>query len=187
MSSLIDRLCRFLEFLIAVGLAAMVILVFSNVVLRYGFNSSIVMSEEVSRWLFIWMTFLGALVAMHEHGHLGVDLVVSKLPRLGRKACLIVSHLIMLGIVLMLFVGGLEQTQINWDISAPTTGASMAIVHMSSVVFSVIATIILLNDLYRILTTHMSDHDLIMIQESEEADQLRQVLGEQSAVQDNKP
>lgn len=64
MTWVIDRLCRALEFLIAAGLAVMVVLVFGNVVLRYGFNSGITVSEEVSRWLFIWGTFLGAVVAL---------------------------------------------------------------------------------------------------------------------------
>ena len=37
----------------------MVVLVFGNVVLRYAFNSGLTMSEEVSRWLFVWLTFMG--------------------------------------------------------------------------------------------------------------------------------
>jgi hypothetical protein len=45
---------------IAACLAAMVVLVFGNVVLRYGFNSGIAVSEELSRWLFVWLTFMGA-------------------------------------------------------------------------------------------------------------------------------
>src|SRR2546423_2066887 len=44
----------------------MMILVFGNVVLRYALNSGITMSEEMSRWLFVWMTFLGAIVALKE-------------------------------------------------------------------------------------------------------------------------
>lgn len=80
MTRLIDWLCKGLEFLIAAALAIMVLLVFGNVVLRYGFNSGITVSEEVSRWLFIWGTFLGAVVALREHGHLGVDMVVGRLP-----------------------------------------------------------------------------------------------------------
>ena len=43
-------------------------------------TAGITVSEEVSRWLFIWMTFLGAVLALHEHGHLGVDMVVQALP-----------------------------------------------------------------------------------------------------------
>lgn len=37
----------------------MVVLVFTNVVLRYALNSGIAVSEELSRWLFVWLTFLG--------------------------------------------------------------------------------------------------------------------------------
>lgn len=44
----------------------MVVMVFGNVVLRYAFNSGIAISEEVSRWLFVWITFLGAIVAVRE-------------------------------------------------------------------------------------------------------------------------
>jgi hypothetical protein len=44
----------------------MVILVLGNVVLRYGFNLGITVSEEISRWLFVWLTFLGATLAMRD-------------------------------------------------------------------------------------------------------------------------
>ena len=64
MTKLIDGYCRLLEVLIAIALAVMVALVFGNVVLRYAFNSGITVSEEVSRWLFVWLTFLGAIVAL---------------------------------------------------------------------------------------------------------------------------
>ena len=77
MSRLIDGYCRALEYTIAALLAVMVVLVFGNVVLRYGLNSGITVSEEVSRWAFVWLTFLGALVALKEHAHLGSDMPVS--------------------------------------------------------------------------------------------------------------
>jgi hypothetical protein len=74
-----DLFFRLVEFLLVVMLSAMVIMVFGNVVLRYGFNDSIISSEELSRFLFIWITFLGAIVTLRENAHLGVDTVVRKL------------------------------------------------------------------------------------------------------------
>jgi TRAP-type transport system small permease protein len=174
----IDLACKALEFLIALGLALMVVLVFGNVVLRYGFNSGITLSEEVSRWLFIWGTFMGALLALREHGHLGVDMVVSRLPAWGKKVCLIASHLLMLFIVWLLFKGSLEQTKINWDVSAPTTGISMAIVYLVGCVFAVLAAPLLLMDLWRIVSGQLADDELVMIQESEETAQLQQILAD---------
>ena len=50
--------------IIVVSLALMVIMVFSNVVLRYVFNSGITATEELSRFLFLWLIFIGAIVAM---------------------------------------------------------------------------------------------------------------------------
>jgi TRAP-type C4-dicarboxylate transport system permease small subunit len=174
----LDKICTGIEALIALGLGVMVLLVFGNVVLRYGFNSGITLTEEVSRWLFIWGTFLGAVVALREHGHLGVDIMVSRLPPVGKKVCLIASHVLMLFIVCLLFKGGLDQTRLNWDVTAPTTGISMAVIHIPSMVFSVLAAVILLFDLWKILTGQLSDDELVMIQESEEAMQLKHVLAD---------
>ena len=75
MARILDLYCAFLKGVIALCLAVMVVLVFGNVVLRYGFNSGITISEELSRWLLVWLTFLGAIVAVREHTHLGVAAV----------------------------------------------------------------------------------------------------------------
>ena len=66
-------------------LALMVVMVFGNVVLRYGFNSGITVSEELSRWLFVWMTFLGAARRAPRHAHLGTDMLVARLPLAGQE------------------------------------------------------------------------------------------------------
>src|SRR5438046_4341623 len=93
---LIDQLCRVFGVLMVICLALMVAMVFGNVVLRYGFNSGITVSEELSRWLFVWMTFLGAVVAVRKHAHLGTDMLISRLPPAGKKACYVAAHLLML-------------------------------------------------------------------------------------------
>lgn len=173
------RACRAIEGLMAFILAVMVVLVFGNVLLRYGFNSGITVSEEVSRWLFIWITMLGALVGLRERTHLGVDMVVAKLPPLGKKICLAASYLIMLFILWLLFQGSVAQTRINWDVEAPVTGLSMAIVYSVGIFFSVCASLILLIDLYRLAAGKLSTQELVGIQESEEAGALAQVLGQQ--------
>ena len=131
MKSLIDGYCRFLEVLIALALAVMVVLVFGNVLLRYAFNSGITISEEVSRWLFVWLTFLGAIVALKEHGHLGSDMLVSRLPSGGKKLVLVLGHVLMLYITWLLFSGSLTQARINWDVEAPVTGAPVAIFYVT--------------------------------------------------------
>src|SRR3954464_15867496 len=104
MNRLIDVSCRLIETLLVILLALMVVLVFGNVVLRYALNSGITVSEELSRWLFVWLTFLGAIVAVREHAHLGVDALVRRLPPAGRRACLVVSLALMLYATWLLLV-----------------------------------------------------------------------------------
>jgi TRAP-type C4-dicarboxylate transport system permease small subunit len=83
---IVEAYFHLLKFLIAAFLAVMVVLVFGNVFLRYAFNTGITSSEELSRLLFVWLTFLGAIVALREHGHLGVDVLVSGCPPAARSS-----------------------------------------------------------------------------------------------------
>ena len=173
--TVVDRLSKVLEALIALCLALMVIMVFGNVVLRYAFNSGIAASEEVSRWLFVWLTFLGAIVAVKEHGHLGSDMLVSRLPVWGKKLCLVVGQLLMLYITWLLFEGSLAQVKINWDVQAPVTGASMAVVYSAGLVFSVAAMGLLLREMWRAVSGQLAESELVMVIESEEAAELQKI------------
>jgi TRAP-type C4-dicarboxylate transport system permease small subunit len=175
---LLDGYCRLLDGLMALALAIMVVLVFGNVVLRYAFNSGITVSEEVSRWLFVWMTFLGAIVALKEHAHLGSDMLVSRLPTGGKKALLVIGHVLMLYFTWLIFSGSLQQAQINYDVEAPVTGASMAIFYGAGVVFAVSAGIFLVYELWLALSGQLSDKDLVMVKESEEAAELEALQAE---------
>lgn len=174
-SRVIDRFCSLLNVLIALCLAVMVVMVFGNVVLRYAFNSGIAASEEVSRWLFVWLTFLGAIVALKENGHLGTDMLVSRLPVWGKKACLLIGHGLMLYITWLLFTGALAQVKINWDVEAPVTGAPMAIIYLPGVVFAVCAGVLLLRQTWLALSGQLSEQDLVMVTESEEAAELHEL------------
>jgi TRAP-type transport system small permease protein len=172
MDKVVEGYFWLLKVLIAAFLAIMVVLVFGNVVLRYAFNAGITVSEEVSRWLFVWLTFLGGIIAMREHGHLGVDSLVKRLPTAGKKAALIISQLLMLYVTWLLLVGSWEQTVINWNVKAPASGLSVGLFYGVGLVFAVSTGIILLSDLYRAVTGRLSEAELVMVKESEEQEEL---------------
>lgn len=178
MNKILDGYCRLLEGVIALLLAGMVVLVFGNVVLRYGFNSGITLSEEVSRWMFVWLTFLGAIIALKEHGHLGSDMLVSRLSVKGKKVCLVLGQVLMLYITWLIFTGSLAQAKINLDVEAPVSGASVAIFYSAGVVFSVSAAVLIARDLWRVLSGQVADDDLVMVKESEEAGELEALQAE---------
>lgn len=101
----IDQLCKLIKIIMVVFLAIMVVLVFGNVVLRYGFNSGVAVSDELSRWLFVWITFMGAVVAMREGTHLGTDTLISRLSVRGQKICFVIANLLVLFCCVLLAKG----------------------------------------------------------------------------------
>ncbi|MVT50097.1 TRAP transporter small permease subunit [Bradyrhizobium yuanmingense] len=169
MARLLDAYCGILKAVIALCLAAMVALVFSNVVLRYAFNSGIAVSEELSRWLLVWLTFLGAIVALRRHAHLGVDMLVRALPPGGRLLCFVISYLLMLYADGLLTLGSWKQAVLTFGDAAPASGISVGLFFYSSgLVFGVSAAVILAYDLYRVLAGAATGEDLIAVRESDE-------------------
>ena len=167
--NVIDGYCKLLGYLIAAMLAVMVVLVFGNVFMRYAFNSGFTLSEELSRWLFVWMTFLGAVVALRSNGHLGTDMLVGKLGPLGKRICMGLSLILMLYCVWLIFKGSYDQTVVNWNSTSAVMEVSMGYFYASGMAFSVLGSVVILSDLYRLLTGKIDDDHLMLIQESEEA------------------
>jgi TRAP-type C4-dicarboxylate transport system permease small subunit len=164
----ISAYCRMLEGLIVAALAVMVVMVFGNVVLRYAFNSGITVSEELSRWLFVWMIFLGAVVAIRDNAHLGTDLLIGRLGPRGKKVCLALAETGMLYCCWLVFAGSWAQTKINLDVQAPASSLSMAWLTAGGLVFAVSAFVLHAIKLARLATGRLGDDELVTVQESED-------------------
>jgi len=126
---------RLLEVSIALSLAAMALLVFANVVLRYAFDTGIAQAEELARLLFVWLIFLGSILASAQHRHIGFDSLVTRLGPGARKALVLLTGGLMLAACAMFIVGGWQQTRINWDNSYPVLGISYAWLYGVAIVF----------------------------------------------------
>jgi TRAP-type transport system small permease protein len=165
--------CKLLELLLVLLMAVMVLMVFGNVVLRYAFNSGITVSEELSRWAFVWMIFLGAIIAIKENGHLGTDMLVGRLGRKGKMVCLAIAETAMIYCAWLVFSGGLQQARISLDVEAPVSGWSMSWLPGAAVVFGVSAGAFHLLKLGRLFTGKLADEDLVTVQESEDLANLK--------------
>ncbi|MGH6762677.1 MAG: TRAP transporter small permease [Phyllobacterium sp.] len=176
-----------LKVAIAFLLAGMVVLVFGNVVLRYAFNQGITYSEELSRIFFVWLTFLGAVVAMREHGHLGVDSLLRRLPPSTAKAAVLAGHLLMLMATWLMISGSWDQTLINLHVSAPATGISMGFFYGAGLAFGIPAFLILLWDALGIATGRIDLSTVALVRDSEEeaagSDHVETALGQPAAKQ----
>ena len=170
MKAIEKYLMQAMNTIIVVALALMVIMVFSNVVLRYVFNSGITASEELSRFLFLWLIFIGAIVAMKERSHLGVDTLIARLPRSGKIACVLLSNALMLWCCYLFFLGSWRQTVVGLGTDMPATGLSMAYHYATGLVMSVGIGVILISNTWRILSGKATDAELIQITESEDVE-----------------
>lgn len=87
---------------------AMVAVTFTQVLARYVFSNSLSWSDEVGRYIFVWMTFLGAAMAVRNKQHVALDAIVNVLPPVLRKASLIVSYVSMMIFTSVLIYGGFK-------------------------------------------------------------------------------
>lgn len=168
MNRLLNAYCQALEAVCALLMAAMVVLVFGNVVLRYFFSTGWLISEEISRWMFVWMVFMGAVVVMRERGHMGTDMVVVRLSTQAQRLCLVAVQVIMLCITWLMFTGSWSQVVVNRETEAPVSGLSVSIFYFAGVLFAVSTLLILLHQFWLTVTGKLSDAELVMVHESEE-------------------
>ena len=169
MKKLTDLFFKLAEFTLVIMLSVMVIMVFGNVVLRYGFNDGIISSEELSRYLFIWITFLGAIVTMRDNAHLGLDSVVRKLSLRGKKIAFGISNVLMLGCCCLMFYGTFKQQGINATTRSAVTEIPMSWVYGIGYITSIAMGCMILGKLIALARGRFRESDLIQIKDSEEA------------------
>lgn len=148
-------------------MVAMVIMVFGNVVLRYFFNSGISVSDEMSRYCFVWLTYVGAMVAMREGGHLGVDTMVKHLPLSGKKAFLFISEALMLFINGLFVLGTWKMHELQVTNISVVVGISMIWIYGIGYVVGAVMGIMNLRVLWRLVTGRIKESELIQVVEAE--------------------
>lgn len=134
MGRLLSFLWTWIDILMAVLMLSMITLVFTNVVMRYGFSSGLRASVELSRLGFVWVVMLGSVVALRRGEHLAVTefseaFFPRAVPLLRRMAWLVI-----LVCVSMLFWGATKQTIANWSNISPLTGLPTGIMYLSGIV-----------------------------------------------------
>ncbi|MEY4266123.1 MAG: putative small permease component [Pseudomonadota bacterium] len=167
MATAVRYFFKLLELLVVLLMVAMVVMVFGNVFLRYAFNSGITISDEMARYCFIWLTYIGAMVAMREGGHLGVDTLIKHLPRAGKKVCLFLSESLMLLCNGLFLLGTWKMHELQVTNVSPVAGLSMIWVFGIGYVVSLVMGTMNIRVLYRLLSGRITEAELIQVVESE--------------------
>ena len=160
MQRAVDLFYKFLELLLILLLSGMAVMVFLNVVLRYGFNSGLNVSDELSRYFFVWLTFIGAVVAFREHSHVGVETLVMLFGRKGRIICMILSNIIIIAVSAIFFWGTWKQAPINASMVAPVTKLPMIWVYGVGFFTGAGVVLIALERLVRLLRGRVSEEEI---------------------------
>lgn len=160
MSRAINAIVKVVEAVLAALLLGMVIMVATNVVLRYGFNRGLTFSEEMSRYFFVWLTFIGAVLAFKDHGHIGVETLVGRLNRTGRIICMALSNILIIFASGVFFYGTWMQHPINASMTAAVINMSMIWVYGVGYFTSLGIGLIAFFRLFAIVTGRVSDEEI---------------------------
>lgn len=110
-------------------LAAMSLVVFANVVLRYLTNFSLVWAEELARYLMIWMTFLGAGLVLRFGGHVAIDSLHHVLSEGVARAVRIVLAILMVAFFAAMAWQGIRYMQLAQFQTTPAMHLSFSTVY----------------------------------------------------------
>lgn len=128
-----------LVYLAKVMMAAMVLVIFANVVLRYGFNSGLMWSEEVALLLAVWFIFIAMALGVKENLHINITLIpAARMPNKAARILDILKSLVTLAVAAVMLLHGWKLVGFTMRSIMPATqwpaGLLYAILPISAVV-----------------------------------------------------
>jgi TRAP-type C4-dicarboxylate transport system permease small subunit len=127
----------------------MIVVVFIQVVFRYVFNSPLTMSEEISRYIFIWLVMLGSVAATWDREHINLTFLIDRFPEKIRKFLLIfIDVCVAILIYIVLVQEGINITKVTMYQISPATGISIGWIYLSLPISGILTMMVLI---YRII------------------------------------
>ncbi len=170
MDSIAAKLTRIVEWIMGILLAIMVVLIFTNAAGRYLFSAGFASAEELGRLAFVWLIFLGAILAVRERSHVGVDMLVQRFGPMGKRISLGAMNVLILYALWLFAKGSWQQTIIGMQSHTPVTGIPLAVYAVAGLVCAVAMAILFIIDLIRLVTGRVRDDELIQVRETPNQD-----------------
>jgi TRAP-type C4-dicarboxylate transport system permease small subunit len=148
--TLSDKLNKGTEIAIGILLAVMSVVIFMQVIYRYVFHASLPWSEELGRYILVYLTFLGASVAVKKNAHIGVEVIVKLLPRSISKVLEWVANALSLVFFVILIVYGSKVVKITMMQLSPAMHVKMGYIYIAVVIGAVLMVIHLIARLSQI-------------------------------------
>lgn len=143
MKKIKDFLNNFEEYTCIVLLGIMAVVVFIQVIFRFVVKASLPWSEETSRYLLVWITFLGASAGVKTGAHVGVEAVTLMLPYKLRKMVnlLGIAICVFFSVAVCVFSLGIISTQVEMAQVSPAMQIPMWIPYLAIPVGMILMTI----------------------------------------------
>ena len=182
MNKFMDRLFKGIDYFTGILTGLMVVFVFLNVVLRTFFNSGLTWSEELSRYLFVYVTYIGAISAMRANGHLGVDTLISRMKPQVQMVMYVVSQSLIAVIMGILIHGSYKMVIQNTASKTAALGIPYSVLYFAGIITGVSIAILAIaniahavthpSEISEIVTMSTSDDDDVAAEAKEGAEDL---------------
>lgn len=182
MNKLMDKLFKGIDYFTGILTGLMVVFVFLNVVLRTFFNSGLTWSEELSRYLFVYVTYIGAISAMRVNGHLGVDTLISRMKPQVQMVMYVISQTLIAVIMGILIHGSYKMVLQNTASKTAALGIPYSVLYFAGIITGVSIAIMAIaniahavthpSEISEIVTMSTSDDDEVAAEAMEGAENL---------------
>ncbi len=108
-----DLLLRFCKLGVTLVTAVLAVVLSCAVFWRYALNNAIPWSEELCKYLMVWLTFLGAPIALRHGSHINIDLLQQLMPPRGRQLFHLLIHLLVVATMVLVFWYGITFAQLG--------------------------------------------------------------------------
>jgi C4-dicarboxylate transporter, DctQ subunit len=154
-----------------VTMSSVSLIIFGQVVSRYGFNYTPSWSEELSRFLIVWSIFIGVSIGVRKNQHIGVDALIRFMPhklKVASEVLLNLIGLVVVGILVYISIGYIKDTM-EYEQLSPSMRIPMYIPYMAMPVGLTLSGIRFIQDIVRLFTrTDQAEEAIFQSEHAEE-------------------
>ena len=140
-----------LEIALGAMLLAICVIVFAGVFFRYFLHIGLGWTEELARYLQIWLTFVGATVAVKRWAHFQLTLIQQWIPARATRFTRIFAIAVVMALAVMLVKNGIDITRVTWNQTSPMMGWRIGYLYLIAPVSGVLMLLFSLRHLVALL------------------------------------
>lgn len=170
MNTFMDKLFKGIDYFTGILTGLMVLFVFLNVVLRTFFNSGLTWSEELARYLFVYVTYIGAISAMRANGHLGVDTLISRVKPKVQMAMYLVSQTMIAALMCILVQGAYKMVLQNTESRTAALGIPYSVLYFAGIITGISIAILAVANMVHAIKNPSEISDIVTMSVSDDDD-----------------